>query len=59
MLFDWLKEHYGIKVKYEIVEAKDEVGGRLFTYKFPVKGDDNGHQYCKQSSEWALETSTC
>jgi hypothetical protein len=36
MIFDHLKETYGLNVTYEILEAEEErVGGRLYTYKFP------------------------
>ena len=43
MIFDHLKEKYGLKVKYEILEAsredEDRLGGRLFSYYFKDKPD--------------------
>jgi hypothetical protein len=37
LIFDYLNGRYGLNVSYEIIEAVDEddVGGRLYTYKFP------------------------
>ena len=41
MIFDYLKETYGLNVTYEIFEAEQErCGGRLYTYTFPQK---DGH----------------
>jgi protoporphyrinogen oxidase len=38
MIFDYLNDKFkGLNVEYEILEADDKVGGRLFTYKFPEK----------------------
>ena len=37
MIFDHLREKYGLDVEYEILESSEEkrYGGRLFTYRFP------------------------
>ena len=42
MIFDHLKETYGLDVTYEILEASKVVGGRLYSYEFPdaQKQDD-------------------
>jgi hypothetical protein len=39
LIFDYLNENYGLEVTYDIIEAVDEdnVGGRLYKYKFPNK----------------------
>ena len=39
MIFDYLKDKYGVKVEYEILEASERVGGRLYTYTFPARKD--------------------
>ncbi|PVH93300.1 hypothetical protein DM02DRAFT_541807 [Periconia macrospinosa] len=44
MIFDHLKENFGLDVEYEILErnGRDRVGGRLYTYNFP-RGEE--HHY--------------
>ena len=42
MIIDFInKKVQGLQLQYEILEAssKDRLGGRLYTYKFPVKAD--------------------
>lgn len=34
MIFDHLRERFDLKVNYEILESRDRIGGRLFTYHF-------------------------
>ena len=48
LIFDHLKERFGLQVDYEIKEANhsDRVGGRLFTYVFPgTDKAEHNHQY--------------
>lgn len=48
MIFDYLKDKYGVKVEYEILEASERVGGRLSTYTFPAREGQPGigdHDY--------------
>ncbi|KAK7951049.1 uncharacterized protein PG986_006777 [Apiospora aurea] len=44
MTFDYLKQKYGLDIEYEILEANGEerLGGRLFTYYFKNKIDNEG-----------------
>lgn len=39
MIFDHLSDKYGLKVDYEILEASERVGGRLYTYNFTNSKD--------------------
>ena len=41
MIFDHLKDEYGLEVDYEILEASNRVGGRLYSHYF----DKEPHNY--------------
>ncbi|KAK3322949.1 hypothetical protein B0H66DRAFT_217430 [Apodospora peruviana] len=48
MILDYLNKNYNLNAKYEILEANDEdrLGGRLYTYFFNVKdNEERKHQY--------------
>lgn len=45
MIFDHLKETYGLDVTYEILEASKVEGGRLYSYEFP-KAQKQGEAKC-------------
>ncbi|KAK7924414.1 hypothetical protein PG985_006468 [Apiospora marii] len=49
MTFDYLKENYNLDVDYEILEVNDEdrLGGRLYTYYFEDKTDNEGNEMPK------------
>lgn len=40
MIIDWLNEVTGLEVDYDILEAGDRVGGRLYTHHFSEKETD-------------------
>ena len=61
MIIDFINKNVeGLHLQYEILEAasKDRLGGRLYTYKFPVKADSpkgphvralNGHPFIRRT----------
>lgn len=42
LIFDYLNDKFELNVKYEILEATDRIGGRLYTHKFELPTPKDG-----------------